>query len=241
MRKFYLVASVFLALLIIYMVVKSERNSLSLYTSFGVSLPYQANILGIDVSHHQGVVEWNAVDSMKIGNDSLQFVYLKVTEGNNFTDSEYKRNRDKLNQMALKVGVYHFLSPVSSVESQAAHFTNSFERTTLKPVLDVETIGDLTKDQLVNRVSEFLDQVELNLNVRPIIYTYESFYLDYIKGTKLESEFFWIANYNPTCTICDQDNVLLWQFSEQGTVNGISEKVDLNSANANFWDNIIWE
>lgn len=223
-----------------YMTIKQTNYTASLYNSFGVSLPNNHSVLGIDISHHQGEINWDEVEKMKIGGDSIQFVYLKVTEGINFKDKRYKQNRKVLNSKQIKVGVYHFFSPNSDVVKQVSHFTNSFQKTTLKPVLDIEDIGDLSKSGIVNAVDLFLNETEKRIHVRPIIYTYESFYNDYFKGTKIEKELFWIANYNGACNICDKDNVLLWQFSDHGTINGITEKVDLNDAKPNFWKNIIW-
>ena len=219
---------------------KNKKNTATHYNNFGVSFPYNYSVLGIDVSHHQGKINWDQVEQMVIDGDSLQFVYLKVTEGTNFIDKQYKRNRKILNTKALKVGVYHFFSPNSDVVKQVSHFTNNFQKTTLKPVLDVETIGALSKSEIVKAVDLFLTETEKRIHVRPIIYTYESFYNDYFKGTKIENELFWIANYNAECKICDNENVLMWQFSDHATINGILEKVDLNNAKPNFWDNIIW-
>lgn len=239
-RYFYILISLTLILGVAYMVLRQSKSASSFYSSFGVSLPNDHSILGIDISHHQGKINWDEVEDMKINDDSIQFVYLKVTEGVSFKDSQYKRNRKILNGKPVKVGVYHFFSPNSDVVKQVSHFTNSFQKTTLKPVLDVERIGNLSKTQIVNAVELFLNETEKRIHVRPVVYTYESFYNDYFKGTKLEGELFWIANYNGNCEICDQDNVLLWQFSDHATINGISEKVDLNDAKPNFWDNIIW-
>lgn len=226
---------------LIFIVLQQTNKTSLLFNSFGVSLPNDNSILGIDISHHQGKINWDEVEEMKINGDSIQFVYLKVTEGTSFKDKRYKRNRKILNSKPVKVGVYHFFSPGTDVVKQVSHFTNSFQKTTLKPVLDVETIGNLSKTEIVSAVDLFIDETEKRIHVRPIIYTYESFYNDHFKGTKLENELFWIANYNGKCGICDQDNVLLWQFSDHATINGITEKVDLNDAKPNFWENIIWK
>jgi lysozyme len=240
-KKYYIIIlSLTLAVGIIFVIIKQRNHSSFFFTSFGVSLPNNNSTLGIDISHHQGKINWDEVEDMKINGDSIQFVYMKVTEGANFKDKQYNRNRKILNSKPVKVGVYHFFSPSLNVIKQVSHFTNSFQKKSLKPVLDVEKIGDLSKIEIVNAVDLFLNETEKRIHVRPVIYTYESFYNDYFKGTKIENELFWIANYNGACDICDQDNVLLWQFSDNGTINGINEKVDLNEAKSNFWGNIIW-
>lgn len=227
--------------LTIFITLKQKNITPVFYSTFGVTIPNNVKLLGIDVSHHQGNINWNDVQNMKINGDTIQFVYLKVTEGISHKDRKYKTNRKALDSKALKVGVYHFFSPNKNVIKQVNHFTTSFKKTTLKPVLDIETIGDLTKKEIVTAVLLFLNETEKRIGVRPIIYTYSSFYKDYFKATSLDSELFWIANYSSKCKLCDQDNVIAWQFSEKGTINGISEKVDLNSAKANFWKHVIWK
>jgi lysozyme len=242
MKKWGLILFSFILVgLTVFITLKQKNITHIFYSTFGVTIPSQVKLLGIDVSHHQGNINWDEVEGMKINGDTIQFVYLKVTEGTLHKDRKYKTNRKALDSKALKVGVYHFFSPNKDIIKQVQHFTTSFKKTTLKPVLDIETIGDLTKKEVIAAVILFINETEKRINVRPIIYTYSSFYKDYFKNTVLESELFWIANYGSTCKICDQDNVIAWQFSEKGTINGITEKVDLNSAKTNFWDNAIWK
>jgi len=242
MKKWGLILiSLTLVALTVFITFNQKNITHIFYSSFGVIIPSHTKLLGIDVSHHQGNINWDEVEEMKINGDTIQFTYLKVTQGTYHKDRKYKANRKALDSKAIKVGVYHFFSPDKDVIKQVKHFTNSFKRTTLKPVLDVETIENISKPELVKAVTLFLNETEKRINVRPIIYTYSSFYKDYFKGTSLDSELFWIANYSSPCTVCDQDNVIAWQFSEKGTINGITEKVDLNSAKANFWKNAIWK
>ena len=239
-HKIILIVSIFLTGFAIYFVTMQGRSSNALFSDFGVSLPHQNKILGIDVSHHQGKINWDKALDMKINADSIQFVYLKVTEGISFLDPQYKRNRKALDQKKVKVGVYHFFSPNISARKQANYFIQNFKKTSLLPVIDVEVTGKLNRKQLVDSVNVFMNSVEQILGVKPIVYTYESFYNDYFKGSHLEPSIFWIAAYTRTCKICDQENVISWQFSDKGTINGISEKVDLNSAKDLFWEKALW-
>ncbi len=236
-----LIISTILVGLIVFITFNQQKSVHIFYSSFGVTIPSQYKLLGIDISHHQGTINWDEVEDMKIEDDSIQFIYLKVTQGTHHRDRKYKSNRKVLDSKPVKVGVYHYFSPNKDVEKQVKHFTNSFTKTSLKPALDVEEIGVLTKTELVNAVVLFLNETEKKINIRPLVYTYSSFYTDYFKGTILEKEIFWIANYGTNCIICKQDNVIAWQFSEKGTINGITEKVDLNMAKTNFWKHAIWK
>jgi len=210
------------------------------YSSFGTQLPGNASILGIDISHHQGDINWEAALNMKIRSDSVQFVYLKVSEGIHFTDPKYAQNRKILDQNKVKVGVYHFFLPNINARQQAHHFIKSFRKTSLKPVVDVETKGHLNKKALVDSVSIFIETVKQELKVTPIIYTNESFYKNYFKKSSLSKSIFWIASYKRHCKLFDLPNVIAWQFSDKGTINGIAEKVDLNVAKTTFWEKALW-
>ena len=58
---------------------------------------------GIDVSHYQDSVNWNRVAK----NTSIEFVYVKATEGPSISDKMYKYNMKKAREAGLLVGSYH--------------------------------------------------------------------------------------------------------------------------------------
>jgi GH25 family lysozyme M1 (1,4-beta-N-acetylmuramidase) len=72
---------------------------------------------GIDVSNNDGSIEFN-----KVAEQGIEYVYLKGTEGGNFTDKYMDEFYQGCKNNNLKVGVYHFLSSTSSPESQAQNF-----------------------------------------------------------------------------------------------------------------------
>lgn len=239
-QKLLISISFILVSFLVYFIILQQRQHNFIFSNFGTSMPTTHHTLGIDVSHHQGKIDWNKALNMNISGDSIAFVYLKVSEGTNFKDPRYEENRRTLDRHPVKVGGYHFFSPRSSARAQAHFFIQNFKKTSLLPVLDLEVIAPLDQNTLIDSVQVFINVIHRQLGISPIIYTYESFYTDYIKGSALEAHHFWIAAYKPNCAICTQDNVILWQFSDQGTINGIHEKVDLNSAKTNFWEKALW-
>ncbi len=72
-----------------------------------------------------------------------------------------------------------------------------------------------------------------------MVYTYVSFYKDYLKGTVIENELFWLASYNKENSYMEMDNAVIWQFSERGNVDGVATKVDLNVAKSSFKEKVI--
>lgn len=67
---------------------------------------------GIDVSHHQGIIDWVAVAQ----DAAIQFVYIKATEGSTHLDSMYERNIREANLVGLNVGSYHYLSALGTLK-----------------------------------------------------------------------------------------------------------------------------
>ena len=97
----------------------------------------------------------------------------------------------------------------------------------LPPVLDIEERPrHQSMDSLRIGLKRWLDKVEAHYNIRPIVYSGDSYFTEF-----LEKEFkdykLWIANYNFWIE-SPKAHWDIWQFSEKGSVNGIKGFVDLN-------------
>lgn len=240
-QTIYLAVSLAFAILVGFILFDQQKNSNLSFSDFGASLPKNYEVFGIDISHHQGEIDWNQVVDMKIGKDSIQFVFLKLTEGLNFKDDYAAINMKKLQELEVPFGTYHFYRPNQSAAKQANFFVENYMKTALKPVLDIELQGQLKASSLIDSVSVFLQIVHDKLKVRPIIYTYESFYVDFFKSSPLSKEWFWIANYTGQSKAFEVSNIIAWQFTDKGTIDGIKEKADLNIGKSNFWKAAKWE
>lgn len=223
-----------------YILLQTKKSSF-IYSDYGVKIPSEYPLLGIDVSHHQGAINYEETMEMGSGTDSIQFVYIKATEGSDFRDSRYDRNAEGFAKGGMNYGFYHYYIPHESAEEQALFYCETVKNYNFKlvPVLDIEVIGDLTPKALVDSIGVFMNKVESVLETRPMIYTYSSFYRDYLRNTTLKSELYWLASYSRKNEFMDQENVIIWQFSEKGNVNGIGEKVDLNVAKLTFNHKVI--
>ncbi len=187
---------------------------------------------GIDVSHHQGKINWDAFFSSM--DTTISFVYCKVTEGIHFIDPQWKRNHGILSNQEMKHGGYHFFTPNVSAQLQADHFINHYAHTVgeLAPVLDAEV--EASSDQsLIAGMREWLRLVESETGIRPVIYTSYSMYRDKMKG-KFPGHKFWIASYNPNEQRVQDPEIIHWQYSDHGKVPGINALVDLNFSKQSF-------
>lgn len=186
---------------------------------------------GIDVSKHQGKINWDAIKK----NSRIKYVYIKATEGSDLVDECYQRNIREARHAGLKVGSYHYLSNRSSVTTQFKNFASTANRDEqdLIPVIDVEVCKQWSAQQLRDSLMVFARMVEDYYGCKPIIYTYETFFKSYL-GKAFAHYPIFIAKYpkNPD----DKPNIngvkwLIWQFSETGRINGINGYVDMGRFN----------
>ncbi len=195
---------------------------------------------GIDVSHHQGAIDWSLVYA-----DGKVFAFVKATEGVTYNDPQFVTNMNGGTNAGLLMGAYHFARPDNnSAVDEANHFVqvagpyigNGY----LPPVLDLEDPpGDdlqtmYTSQELTQWVRTWLQTVEDSTGVRPIIYT-NGRYTQYLSSS-LNSYKLWIAEPDGSPT-SPPDNLGHWtdwafkQYSWHGNVSGISGEVDLNVFN----------
>lgn len=187
---------------------------------------------GIDVSHYQNEIDWNAV--MESSGEYISFVFCKATEGVSLVDAQWKTNNKALRKRKVPIGAYHYFKPELSAKLQAEHFLRHYKvkKDDLPPVLDVEEEGT-DDEKLRYSITEWLNIVEEATGKRPIIYT--NYYLFNLKFRLFFPEhFFWIANYSNKPERMEDNRILFWQYSDQGRVHGIEGPVDLNMSKVKF-------
>ncbi len=197
---------------------------------------------GVDVSHHQGVIDWASV-----AKSGERFVIAKATEGTTFNDSYYATNKRGATANGLIFGAYHYARPGGSdptaikndAIAEADHFVSvaGISRGALLPVLDLEETGGLGVNDLKNWTRAYLDRIESRLGVKAIIYSYPYFWENYLGNTTWFAatgyNFVWIAHYGVTSPRVPANNWngqgwTFWQWTGCGTVPGVTGCVDRN-------------
>jgi len=204
---------------------------------------------GIDVSHHNGDIDWAAVAGAKVG-----FVYIKTSQGVTGTDPKFATNWAGAGDNKLARGAYHFFSSSTKAEDQAAHFLSVYADRSdqdLPAVLDLEWDYSQTRDangnlvdgwanisghEIVSRAVAWLAAVEKATGKTPIIYTDFDWYNTRIgsAGSVLSPYEVWVADYSSHSQQLDDPKTpgthgwRLWQFTSKGTVPGISGPVDVD-------------
>ena len=204
-----------------------ESNNSQLTVSSG-------KIFGIDVSHHQGNINWNKVKKWE--DKSIQFAYIKATEGATLVDKTYEKNFKGAKEQKILTGSYHYFRTTSSVKDQFKNFiqTISKEDQDLIPMIDVEEKKNWNNTEFHKNFKEFLGLIENHFGQKPMIYTVNSFYNINLSG-KYNDYHFLIGRYGKNSpNMRDKSNWTIWQFSETGKVDGIPKMVDIDVINSKF-------
>ena len=97
---------------------------------YSVCLPSGYRYYGIDVSHHQGRIDWQRLRSTSSGSEyPLRFVIMKGTEGGSFKDPSLEENLTAARDAGFVCGVYHFYNPATSPSVQARFFRDNVQLT----------------------------------------------------------------------------------------------------------------
>lgn len=189
-------------------------------------------IQGIDVSGHQGRIDWQSLAATK----AVQFAYIKATEGGDFQDASFAENWRKSRQAGIVRGAYHFFTFCRPGKDQAKNFlaTVPGEPNTLPIAVDLEFGGNCgarpSPKALLAELNDFLSEVQKTDPRKPVFYVTYEFYDRYMKDNlqQFPDHLLWLRNiyYEPAQKPCERWR--LWQFGHRGRIDGIAGPVDLN-------------
>lgn len=210
-------------------------------------------IYGVDVSHHNGLVDWSKLAASKV-----RFAYIKASQGSKFRDSRFDANWRAAGAAGIARGAYHFLSAEVDGVDQAKSYLALLEKSggltenDLTPVLDIEWDMEKVGNERVDRWSSksasqiaaiakaWLEAVQARTGRHPMIYTAASWWNERMAGSDLLKAYpHWIADYRSSSinagapkTVRQHPN-LAWQFTDAGGVDGTGGKFDVNRLKSN--------
>ena len=204
------------------------------FKGYGVCLPLNYKVHGIDVSHHQGTIDWDAVKGTEKQEYPIRFVFMKATEGGDYKDRRFDENFRQAKEAGLIRGAYHFYNPNTDPIRQADFFISQvkLQKGDLAPVLDIER---KPKDvaQMQADLKKFLQRLEQHYGVKPIIYTSYKYKKRYLDEPEFDTYPFWIAHYYVDL-LSYEGEWQFWQHTDYGVVPGIESNVDLNVFNGSL-------
>lgn len=184
-------------------------------------------VQGVDVSHHQGVIDWNSVAAA-----GANFAYIKASEGADMRDPAFATHWLEAGDAGLKRGAYHFFTLCRSGTEQATNFISIVERdeSALPPALDLEFGGNCQnrpdRTKLLQEIEIFIRMVEAHSGKPVILYLTGEFDEAYqISGAVNRP--LWLRrlllkpNYGAR-------NWVMWQATNFRHVDGIKGRVDWN-------------
>lgn len=191
-------------------------------------------MVGFDISEYQEKIDWENLGKVE-DTFALDFVFIRATAGKDKRDRRFLDNWKASKEKGIIRGAYHYYRPNENSIQQASNFINTvtLEPGDLPPVLDIEKLPRTQSlDSLKIGLRRWLVKVEQHYKMKPIIYSGESYYTDFLR--KEFSDYpFWIANYNFWRKKPDE-HWLIWQFTEKAQVDGIKGLVDVNLFNGDF-------
>lgn len=190
---------------------------------------------GIDISHHQGDIDWDKVSLATYRDRPINFVFMKATEGGDFVDDSFRYNFSTVREHGIVRGAYHFFLPDVPADVQASNFIRQVQLQPgdLPPVLDVEVMGKGGVEQLQQGVAKWLSIVERHYGVAPIIYASYKFKTNYLNVPPFTHYPYWIAHYYVE-DLEYKGPWKFWQHTDRGRLDGIGTRVDLNIFNGNL-------
>jgi lysozyme len=205
-------------------------------------------LFGIDVSHHQGEIDWS-----KVSDQSVMFAYVKATQGSTHLDTQFVSHWETLAEQGnIFRGAYHFMSATADPAEQARNFLDTIGDAApgdLPPCLDLEwdyrrTGGRrvdrwsrYTPDEVAERALVWLKAVEEKTGKKPIIYTSSRWWQERLKDSKALAGYrLWIADYDGEALRTEAPWVpegfewVFWQITDRGrlTTGGVHGRVDAN-------------
>ncbi len=186
----------------------------------------QPDILGIDVSHHQGSIDWKKVKKAK---PDLAFVYVKCTEGKDYVDPKFKVNAEGASSQGYKVGAYHYFRMTSSAHDQFDSFKKQMDAVhiDLVPMVDVERGDGKPRKELQDSLQVLLALLEDAYGKKPMIYGTNRSYNEYC-APEFNYYPLYIGRYGKNKpVVTGPSHYTIWQFSESAKIPGIPKPVDM--------------
>ena len=185
-------------------------------------------VRGIDVSHHQGAIDWPAV-----AGSGIRFAFIKATEGTDHNDTRFAFNWQASAAVGIQRGAYHYFTFCSPGRAQAAHLVRTVPpgQPMLPPAVDVEYYGNCanppSNEVILRELGALLEALTAAYGRKPILYTTNEARLRLL-GRAFHEYPMWIRNvYAPPWSL-GVTGWTFWQHNDEGELPGVRTPVDLN-------------
>ena len=194
-------------------------------------------IKGIDVSEHNGIIDFN-----KVKESGIDFVIIRLgwigNKENHTLDKKFKTNYKNAKANGLKVGLYvfNYCNSIESIISGTNWVLEQIEGLELEKPIFIDMEDDVSQTPLLSSFGkETLTEVAKKFCIMleekgktAGVYANLDWFKNYLNITDLEKYKIWLAEWTTLDKHSASFDVDLWQYTSSGKVNGISGNVDMN-------------
>lgn len=194
---------------------------------------------GIDVSEHNGIINWEKVKSQ------IDFAIIRVSYGLHSIDKMAKRNIEECIRLGINFGVYFYsyalnITQVKTEVQTMLEFIKPYKEKILYPVIiDMEDADHYKEKHGMPSNEMLVDICETACNIIgsagyfPTIYASQSWFMRRLRSDKLQKFCKWIAWWYEKA-VFDKAEYPMWQYTSKGKIDGINGNVDMNEAFLDF-------
>ncbi len=186
---------------------------------------------GLDVSHHQGKIDWE-----KVSKSDVDFVIIRCGYGNDLKsqdDKYFAQNVAGCEKYNIPYGIYiySYALNVSDAKSEANHVLRLIKSTGAKPTypiyIDYEDLSQngLTPKQLGNFATAFFNKT-IAAGYKAGVYANLNWWTNKLTDSRFNQWTKWVAQYNSACSYTKPYQI--WQSTSTGKVPGVNGNADLN-------------
>jgi lysozyme len=188
---------------------------------------------GIDTSNNNGPIDLHAIQS-----SGKRFMFIKATEGNYYKDTFFTQYWDRIRQLGMIRGAYHFGKPSLPAVEQADYF-HEFVRNSGHfrygdaAILDLEDMDGTPPEHVIQWTQEFMQRCKQMIAKQVIIYTAPYFWQGILGDPDINSlkQFpLWMADWGPNIPTFKTwpTGPAFWQYDGNGHCPGVAGTCDLD-------------
>lgn len=204
--------------------------AIPVFTQSSAQAATQESYRGIDVSQWQG-----SIDFAQVKASGIEMVYIRSSEGANYTDPYFRQNYDNARAQGLKVGFYHYLTArnTQQAEQQARYFLSvvgglDFE---CRLAMDFEYLTGLSQEEINAIALTFMETLS-QAGEDGVVYS-DSYNARRVFDSRLAKYPLWVAQYSsssqPDLSGSAWSSWAGFQYSDVGKIAGITGNVDLDT------------
>ena len=191
--------------------------------------PGKTTLEGVDVSTYQGTIDW-----AKVKASGRAFAITRVGDGLG-GDNTFAANWAGIKSAGMVRGAYQFFRASDDPIQQADILLGKIgtpQDGDLAPTLDLEVTDGQSASVIVSKVKQWLEHVKAKTGRTPMIYTSPGFWPS-VGNPDLSAYVLWVAHWGTTCPTIPPgwNGFTFHQYSDSGSVSGISGAVDLDVFN----------